>query len=190
MCGYDIEAAKALMADAGYADGFSAKAWLFPFPGAPEVIPLMQAVQVNLREIGIELELVEADWAGTVIPSLRGREFPGYMWAIPPSKKVVETQIAGFNAGYNASHLFEHDDLFELWDDLCNTADLDGRDEILREIGNYKFNNFENVPMYEVFIEVILDPNIVDNWIFPGWDGGDIGHTWLISACETEDPCN
>ena len=190
MYGYDIEAAKALMADAGYADGFSAKAWLFPFPGAPELIPLMQAVQVNLREIGIELELVEADWAGTVIPSLRGREFPGYMWAIPPSKKVVETQIAGFNAGFNASHQFEHDDLFELWDDLCNTADLDGRDEILREIGNYKFNNFENVPMYEVFIEVILDPNIVDNWIFPGWDGGDIDHTWLISACETEDPCN
>ena len=187
--GFDLEAAKALMAEAGYADGFTAKAWLFPFPGAPELIPLMQAVEVNLQEIGIELELVSSDWAGSVIPSLRGREFPGYMWAIPPSKKVVETQIAGFNAGYNATHQFEHDDLFEMWDKLRNTADLAARDEILREIGNYKFNNFENIPMYEVFIEAILDPNIVDNWIFPGWDGGDIGHTWLISACKTADPC-
>ena len=124
-----------------------------------------------------------------MIPSLRGREFPGYMWAIPPSKKVVETQIAGFNAGYNATHQFEHDDLFEMWDTLRNTADLGERDRILREIGNYKFENFENVPMYEVFIEVILDPNIVDNWVFPGWDGGDIGHTWLITACKTADPC-
>ena len=30
--GYDVEAARALMAEAGYADGFEASAWLFPFP--------------------------------------------------------------------------------------------------------------------------------------------------------------
>ena len=189
MYGYDVEAAKSLLAEAGYPDGFDAKAWLFPFPGAPELIPLMEAVQIYMEEIGINLTLENADWAGTVIPSLRGREFPGYIWAIPPSKKVVETQIAGFNAGYNATHQFEHDDLFEMWDTLRNTADLGERDRILREIGNYKFENFESMPMYEVFIEAILDPNIVDNWIFPGWDGGDIGHTWLITACKTADPC-
>ena len=149
----------------------------------------MQALEINLREIGIELTLVEADWAGTVIPALGSRDYLGYLWAIPPSKKVVETQIAGFNAGYNVSHQYETDELFNLWDELRNTAPLDERDALLRQIGNIKFDNFENIPMYEVFIEAILDPKIVDNWIFPGWDGGDIGHTWLISACKTADPC-
>lgn len=187
--GYDVEAARALLAEAGYPNGFEAKAWLFPFPGAPELIPLMETVQIYMQEVGIELTLEEADWAGSVIPSLRNREFPGYMWAIPPSKKVVETQIAGFNAGYNVTHQYETDELFELWDKLRNTADLGERDKILREIGNVKFNEFENVPMYEVFIEVILNPEIVDNWVFPGWDGGDIGHTWLITACKQATPC-
>ena len=188
--GYDVDAAKALMADAGYADGFSASAWLFPFPGAPELIPVMEQVQIYLQEIGIDLTLTETDWAGTVIPALGSRDYHGYLWAIPPSKKVVETQIAGFNAGYNITHQYETDVLFELWDELRNTADLDVRDALLREIGNIKFEEFENIPLFEVFIEAILDPNIVDTWIFPGWDGGDVGHTWLIYACKTTDPCN
>ena len=187
--GYDVEAAKALLKKAGYADGFSAEAWLFPFPGAPELIPVMEAVQVYLEEVNIKLTLQETDWAGTVIPKLRSREHGGVMWAIPPSKKVPETQIAGFNAGYNSTHQFETDELWETWDELRNTADLGKRDEILRKIGNIKYESFENVPLFEVYIEVIYDPNIVKTWTFPGWDGGDIGHTWLIEACKTADPC-
>ena len=27
------------------------------------------------------------------------------------------------------------------------------------------------------------------HWPFSGWDGGDIGHTFLISACKQEKPC-
>ena len=187
--GYDVERAKELMAEAGYANGFTAKAFLFPFPGAPELIPLMEAVQIYLSEIGIDLTLEEADWAGVVIPKLRSRDFPGYMYAIPPSKKAVESQVGAFNGGYNVIHQYETDEIWDIWDKLRNTADLDERDVILREIGNIKFNNFENVPLYEVFIEVILDPNIVDDWIFPGWDGGDIGHTWNITACKQVNPC-
>ncbi len=189
MYGYDVERAKELMAEAGYAEGFKANAWLFPFPGAPELIPLMEAVQIYLQDIGIDLTLVEADWAGTVRPQLDSRDFPGYLWAIPPSKKVVETQISSFNAGYSITHQYETDELFEKWYELRETADLDKRDAMLREIGNIKFEEYENIPLFEVFIEVILDPNFVDNWTFPGWDGGDIGHTWLIAACKTADPC-
>ena len=94
-----------------------------------------------------------------------------------------------FNAGYNSTHQYETDELWETWDELRNTADLDKRDEILRKIGNIKYAAFENVPLFEVFIEVIYDSNIVKTWTFPGWDGGDIGHTWRIEACKTADPC-
>jgi len=29
----------------------------------------------------------------------------------------------------------------------------------------------------------------VADWPFSGWDGGDIGHTWLIKACKDAKPC-
>ena len=187
--GYDPDRARELLTEAGYPSGFSAKAWLFPFPGAPELIPLMETVQIYLQEVGIDLTLEAGDWAGNVIPTLKAREAHGYLWAIPPSKKVVETQISGFNGGYNVSHQFETDELWEKWNTVQNTADLGLRDEGLREIGNIKFNSFENMPFFEVYIEVIVNPEIVDDWAFPGWDGGDIGHTWRISACKTVNPC-
>ena len=41
------------------------------------------------------------------------------------------------------------------------------------------------MPLFEVGIEVVADPKIVHDWPFPGWDGGDVGHTWLISACNS-----
>ena len=189
MYGYDPEAAKTLLKEAGYPNGFKAKAWLFPFAGAPELIPLMEAVQIQLLEVGIELELVEADWIGNVRPTLGDRKAQGFLYAIPPSKKAVESQIAAFNAGKAIVHQFEDDTIYGMWQELLQTADAEKRDKILRDIGNYKFENFEIIPLFHAFIEVIMDPKIVSDWAFPGWDGGDIGHTWRITACKQEQPC-
>jgi hypothetical protein len=40
-----------------------------------------------------------------------------------------------------------------------------------------------------MYIEVVVNPKIIQDWPFSGWDGGDMGHTFLISACKQEKPC-
>ena len=95
-----------------------------------------------------------------------------------------------FNTGKGMPHMFENDD--HLQDVGRAAADVRRRssaDAQLRKIGNYKFEQFEIIPLFDVFIEVIVDPKIVADWPFSGWDGGDVGHTWLISACKQEKPC-
>ena len=189
MYGYDPQAAQRLLREAGYPNGFKAKAWLFPFAGAPELIPLVEAVQIQLLDVGIELRLEEADLVSTIAPIWRARKAQGYLAAVPPSKKAVEAQIAVFNAGKAGIHQFETDEIYRMWEELKQLADPAERDVLLRKIGNYKFESFEIIPLFNVFIEVVADPNIVDDWAFPGWDGGDIGHTWRITACKQEEPC-
>ena len=189
MYGYDPAAAKRLLAQAGYPKGFKAKMWVFPFAGAPELISLVEAIQVQLREVGIEIEPEDADVTATVTPRTRDRKASGYLRATIPSKKAVEAQIAVFNAGKGTPHMFETDELYAMWEQLLQTADPKAADELLRKIGNYKFENFETIPLFGVPIEVVLDPKIVADWPFSGWDGGDLGHTFLISACKQAKPC-
>jgi ABC-type transport system substrate-binding protein len=189
MYGYDPKKAKQLLAEAGYPKGFKAKAWLFPFAGAPELIPLMEAIATQLREVGIEIELEEADVVATVRPRTRDRKAGGYMWVGPPSKKAVESQIALFNAGKGTPHMFETDEIYKMWEDLLQMADSAERDAQLRKIGNYKFEQFEIIPLFDVYIEVVVNPKFVEDWPFSGWDGGDIGHTFLVKACKQDKPC-
>jgi ABC-type transport system substrate-binding protein len=189
MYGYDPKKAKQLLAEAGYPKGFKGKAWLFPFAGAPELIPLMEAIATQLRDVGIEIELEEADVVATVRPRTRDRKAGGYMWVGPPSKKAVEPQIALFNAGKGTPHMFETDEIYKMWEDLLQMSDPAERDAQLRKIGNYKFEQFEIIPLFDVYIEVVVNPKFVNDWPFSGWDGGDIGHTFLISACKQDKPC-
>ncbi|MGE3537531.1 MAG: ABC transporter substrate-binding protein [Candidatus Tectimicrobiota bacterium] len=147
--------AKRLLAQAGYPKGFKAKIRVYQFAGAPELVPLLEAIQMQLREVGIELETEEADVTATVTPKLRDRRANWYRRPSIPSQKAVEPQLAGFNTGKGVPHQFETDELYAMWEQLLQTP----------------------------------DPKVVADWSFPGWDGGDLGHTWLIKACKQEKPC-
>jgi hypothetical protein len=95
-----------------------------------------------------------------VRPKLRDRKAQGYLFPLPPSKKAVESQLA-FNTGKNIIHQFETDELYAMWEELLQLTDPKARDAQLRKIGNYKFENFEVIPLFNVYIEVIVDPKIV-----------------------------
>lgn len=101
----------------------------------------------------------------------------------------MEAQVSLLNAGKGLAHWFEDDTIYKMWEDLLQIADPKAYDEQLRKIGNYKFDNFEIIPLFDVYIEIVVNPKIIKDWPFSGWDGGDMGHTFLISACQQETPC-
>lgn len=62
--GYDVKEAKKLLAEAGYADGFDVTLYTFanPRPYMPQPKVTAQAIQEMLKEVNINVEIVENDW--------------------------------------------------------------------------------------------------------------------------------
>jgi len=77
---YDPERAKELLAEAGYADGFSTEFWYMPVsrPYYPAPQPIAETIATYLADVGIEVELLTEDWT-TYLADYQTGKFPMYM---------------------------------------------------------------------------------------------------------------
>lgn len=187
--GYDPERARELIAEAGYPDGFEVKGIVMNIFGFPESADLVQALQVQLREVGIDMKLEEWEFSN-YFASWTNKEPESFgLWVGSPSYKTVYAQLSLFNRSSGAIHLYETAVLDELFAELSATADLNERDRIQRQMGNILYDEYAYFPLFYIFIEFVANPNIIDSWEFPGSDGANYGHFDLITACLTDDPC-
>jgi dipeptide transport system substrate-binding protein len=71
---YDVEKAKKLLADAGYAKGFETDLWTLPVsrPYLPNGKKLGELMQADLAKIGIKVKLVTYDWPVYLEKSKKG----------------------------------------------------------------------------------------------------------------------
>ena len=69
---YDPEKAKALLADAGFPNGFKTTLWAMPVPRPymPQPMKIAQAIQADLQAVGIQAELVTFEW-GTYLDKVQ-----------------------------------------------------------------------------------------------------------------------
>lgn len=78
---YDSAKAKALLAEAGFPNGFKTKLWAMPVarPYMPQAKEIAQAIQQDLAKVGIQAEIVTYDW-GTYIQKGEAGEHDLYLF--------------------------------------------------------------------------------------------------------------
>ncbi len=189
--GFDPDKARALLAEAGYGpdNPVEFRGILMNMFGFPESVDTMQAVDVMLRDVGINMSLEEWEWSNFFAAWRDHKPEALGMWLIPPSFKTVFAQLSLFYRSTNPLSMYNDPTTDEIFSRLQQAVDLDERDAIQREMGDYLNAQYSQAPLVYLFIEWVVNPNIIDQWPFPGSDGANYGHFDLITACTTDDPC-
>ena len=108
---YDPEKAKALLAEAGYPDGFDTQFWYMPVsrPYYPNPKDLAESAASYLAEVGINVELMTEDW-GIYLDEYNQGKFPIYMLGWSADFADPDNFISPFFNASNATTGFGWDD--------------------------------------------------------------------------------
>ena len=185
--GYDLEKARALMEDAGYPDSFVNP--VIPIlsstlAGNPEFPAMAELMQVFLDEAGFQTEIVEMDWAG--LGALRtAREAKMFH---PMRNLPVKPSAVGIRNYYSATggprNNYEDEVIEELMAKYMVSIDPAERDELAGGIFTRVFEQYAVAPLASISAEVIVNPETVAEWVFPGTTSVGISHFGSIVPAE------
>ncbi len=185
MYGYDPERAKELLAEAGYPDAFPDP--VIPIistvsPGSPEYPTLAELVQIYFEEVGFQTEIREMDWA-SVGAAGRGRAAyfinPVQNSPIRPSNVALSNTFLPTGSPY---HGYEDDRIIELTNEVNRTLDTEAREALIREAFSYVYEQYADMPMVSLAAEIVVDPEVIAGWTYPGVTSNGFSHWQLIEA--------
>jgi peptide/nickel transport system substrate-binding protein len=150
----DLDLARELMEEAGYGDGFSLD---MPIPDWTPSSEVAEIVQADLAEIGIELRLVETEWA-TYWPDIYLQSnfeitFMGYSARVDPDQTFYPRY---HSEGVHNATVYENDEMDELLERGRVTIDEDERKEIYDRVQEILV---DELPWLWLYI-----PNVTMGW--------------------------
>jgi peptide/nickel transport system substrate-binding protein len=183
--GYDLPAAKQLMADAGFPEGqdaFDIEGFVHVWPGVEEIPQVMAAVGIAWSELGINLTTTEVDFSA-LRPLYLTRTLK-HAFVGTPGWRPTEVNIRVLNLMNGIIHMYEDQGLEDRYAQLADTVDPAERERLQREMGDIKFEAIELIPLFWLTRQVTVNPAVVSEWTFPGLDAGGLGHFELIKAAK------
>lgn len=152
---YDPEKAKSLLAEAGYADGFT-----LPISTTPVNQVALEAIAASFGEIGVDVELIVkpiAEW----VPAATAGQFPTIL--VPLSSNGSYTDFGNFVLPDGGSNTRKYDDpdAVKLFTAAATTRDDDARIAAWHELSAYFTEDAWTVPLQQTTTFYLYNGDVV-----------------------------
>src|SRR5215813_6608218 len=183
MYGFNPARAKELLKEAGYGPGKPLKFKIVAFtePGESEGPQLAEVLGIYYKEIGIETEIEVLDWA-KVREMFRKKTIQCCIWPNIISWRPSEEWIRTSYWSKSPNHHYENEFVDKHYEMLTNAVNPKERERIARTIGDHLFEEFADIPLLWFANEVMANPKVVGEWVYPGLGAGRSTHFHLIKA--------
>jgi len=181
--GYDPVKARALLAQAGYPQGFEFTLYLYTLPGLPEIVDIGQAMALDFQAIGLKPKLVEVEFS-RVRELYRTKSIHGGLFPTRHAVQALEIARNVHKSKDSVGYWYEHPLIDERLEALTTVVDSAERARLLREIGDHKFNAFAEIPMFWLFAEAAVNPKYIAEYVFPGVITGSFTHLEYIKVAQ------
>lgn len=188
--GYDQDAARNLMAQAGYTPDNPMPFTSYNYFSAdePETAVMLAALISYWKPIGIDVTLLDSEW-GTVRKNYRERTdfIKKGGWGNVITMRSLTNRLRSWSsaqgiggAGYYSQVIEDNYAAYRALD----TLDYDRINQLLLEVGNDKYYNFADIPFFWFSLTVMYNPEVVASWTFPGTAGSKTSHWNLLRAAQ------
>src|SRR5712691_9814727 len=181
--GYNPTKAKALLKEAGYDKGFEFTVYLYTLPGLPEIVDIGQALALDWEAIGLKPKLVEVDFP-RVREQYRTKAIHGAVWPLRGSPNALNLLRIFNKAKDSVVYAYEHPYIEERLAALEKTVETPERARLLREIGDHKFNEFADMPLFWLRADAAVNPKFIAEYTFPGSITGFFTHLEYIKLVQ------
>ncbi len=175
---FNPEAAKKLLAEAGYPNGFSMELWYMPVsrPYFPNAKPLAETMAKDLAAVGIKVELKSKDW-GAYLDDVDAGKYQAYMlgwtgdYADPDN---FYTPLIG--PGTTKETGYNNPKLFALLDEARKAPSKARKGELYGQVAEILFDDIVKMPI------VHSRPLLARRTVLEGWIPGPLGSEPLIDV--------
>jgi peptide/nickel transport system substrate-binding protein len=184
MYGYNPTKAKALLKEAGYGPGqLKVKVLAFTEPGESEGPQVAEALGIYYKDVGVDAEIEVLDWA-KVREMFRKKTIQCCIWPNIISWRPSEEWIRTSYYSKSNTHHYENEFIDKSFLALTQSVNPAERQRLARAIGDHLFEEFADIPLFWFANEVVANPKVVGEWVYPGLGAGRSTHFNQIKAAK------